>query len=165
MRIQCESNANQMRIQFNPIANPIQSMINPFFSYLVLAHAQWHTLALHWVSCCSLLIHCILSFIRTCHIAVKSSVALFICGSCVHARVNHMGTKKPCLLGRVAMCEWINKCSHSLLPLRHIDILFFLAFHCTALNLHLVNSMCHCICHWHIMPHLQMLDPFPNSLT
>ena len=29
--IQCESNTNRMRIQSNPIANPIQSMINPFF--------------------------------------------------------------------------------------------------------------------------------------
>jgi len=98
-----ESNCtNPMRIQSNPIANRIQCNLNPFFSfgscYDDVAHTNIALSQLH-----SFLIHCILSFIRTCHIAVTSSVALFICGSCVHARMKHEGMKKPCLLGRVAM--------------------------------------------------------------
>ena len=100
-----ESNCtNPLQCESNPIQLPIESnAISIRFSHLVLAMMKWHTLALPWVSCYSFLIHCILSFIRACHIAVKGSVALFICGLCVHARMKHEGMKKPCLLGRVAM--------------------------------------------------------------
>jgi len=90
-------NANRMRIQSNPIqlihqSNRIQCNLNPFFSfgscYDDVAHTNIALSQLH-----GFLIHCILSFIRTCHIAVTSSVALFICGTCVRARVKHEGTR------------------------------------------------------------------------
>jgi len=82
----------------NPIDSPIQLPIqcqcnlNPFFSfgscYDDVAHTNIALSQLH-----GFLSHCILSFIRTCHIAVTSSVALFICGTCVRARVKHEGTR------------------------------------------------------------------------
>jgi hypothetical protein len=72
-------------------SNAISIRFFPFGScYDEVAHASIALSQLH-----GFLIHCILSFIRTCHIAVKGSVALFICGTCARARMNHVGTKKP----------------------------------------------------------------------
>jgi len=110
--LQCESNANRIAIQ----SNPIQSNANAIsirFSYLVLAHARWNTLTLIWVSCCSLLIHCILSFIRTCHIVLKKQCGIVILVLAhAHARTRewtmwaqglvswpkHVVTKKPLVI-------------------------------------------------------------------
>jgi len=105
MRIECESNPIQLIHQ----SNRIQCNLNPFFlfgsCYDDVAHTNIALSQLH-----GFLIHCILSFIRTCHIAVKSNVALLLV--LAHARTRewtmwaqglvswpkHVVTKKPLVI-------------------------------------------------------------------